>query len=62
VYIDNNELVKDFCGGLPKVLEEVNAGLEGPLVAAELYAALQGMEGGKAPGIDGIPVELYKEF
>jgi len=54
-YIDNNEFFQDFCGGLPKVPEEVNASLEGPLVAGELYAALQGMEGGKAPGIYGIP-------
>lgn len=36
--------------------------LEGPLLATELYAALQSMEGGKAPGIDGIPVEFYREF
>ncbi|KAL6483991.1 hypothetical protein MHYP_G00088640 [Metynnis hypsauchen] len=32
------------------------------LSLGELYEALQGMENGRAPGIDGLPVEFYKAF
>jgi len=32
------------------------------LSTEELYKALQGMESGKAPGIDGLPVDFYKSF
>ena len=28
----------------------------------ELFKALQSMEGGKAPGLDGLSVEFYKAF
>ena len=28
----------------------------------EIQQALQTMENGKSPGMDGIPVEFYKEF
>ncbi|KAL6462991.1 hypothetical protein MHYP_G00294130 [Metynnis hypsauchen] len=47
---------------LPKVSEQLNAELEQPLDEQELHAALQSMEGGTAPGIDGLPVEFYKAF
>lgn len=30
--------------------------------AEELYSASQSLEIGKAPGIDGLPVEFYKVF
>ncbi|KAK3537880.1 hypothetical protein QTP70_022160, partial [Hemibagrus guttatus] len=56
---DNKELLDTFYQGLPKVSSEDNAALEGPLV---LEAALNTMPGGKAPGIDGLPVEFYKFF
>ena len=36
--------------------------LEGPLTEEEVYAALQSMQGGKAPGIDGLPPEFFKAF
>lgn len=29
---------------------------------SEIRQALQGMENGKSPGVDGIPVELYKDL
>ncbi|KAK3538866.1 hypothetical protein QTP86_018775, partial [Hemibagrus guttatus] len=44
----------------PKVSSEDNAALEGPLVLEELHAALSTMSGGKAPGVDSLPLELYK--
>ncbi|KAK3521343.1 hypothetical protein QTP70_003453 [Hemibagrus guttatus] len=59
---DNKELLDTFYQGLPKVSSEDNAALEGPLVLEKLQAALNTMSGGKAPGIDGLPVEFYKFF
>ncbi|KAK3539859.1 hypothetical protein QTP70_014508, partial [Hemibagrus guttatus] len=59
---DSKELLDIFYQGLPKVSSEDNAALEGPLVQEELHAALNTMPGGKAPGIDGLPVEFYKFF
>ena len=35
---------------------------EGPLSAAECFAALSGMARGNAPGIDGFPMEFYLKF
>ncbi|KAK3530842.1 hypothetical protein QTP70_002873 [Hemibagrus guttatus] len=59
---DSKELLDTFYQGLPKVSSEDNAALEGPLVLEELQVALNTMPGGKAPGIDGLPVEFYKFF
>ncbi|KAJ3590808.1 hypothetical protein NHX12_008756 [Muraenolepis orangiensis] len=61
-YKEDKEMFESFCGGLPKVAVETNAELEKPLVLQEQFTALKSMEGGKAPGIDGIPVEFFKEF
>ena len=35
---------------------------EGPLSAAECFAALSSMATGKAPGIHGFPMEFYLKF
>lgn len=51
-----------FCRGLPTVSEETNKELDGALTEEELCAALKSMQGGKAPGIDGLPPEFYKTF
>ncbi|KAK3514475.1 hypothetical protein QTP70_018692, partial [Hemibagrus guttatus] len=59
---DSKELLDTFYQGLPKDSSEDNAALEGPLVLEELHAALNTMPGGKAPGIDDLPVEFYKFF
>ncbi|KAK3506946.1 hypothetical protein QTP70_031704, partial [Hemibagrus guttatus] len=59
---DSKELLDIFYQGLPKVSSEDNAALEGSLVLEELQVALNTMPGGKAPGIDGLPVEFYKFF
>ena len=61
-YKDHKELAAGFFAGLPRVTERSTAELERPLGEQELHAALQGMEGGTAPGIDGLPVEFYKTF
>ena len=61
-YVDDQETFDSFCSGLPRVSEEANKELEGPLTAGELDRALQGMQGGKAPGIDGLPAEFFKAF
>ncbi|KAK3552229.1 hypothetical protein QTP86_006020 [Hemibagrus guttatus] len=58
----SKELLDIFYQGLPKVSSEDNAALEGPLVLEELQVALNTMPGGKAPGIDGLPVEFWKEL
>ncbi len=42
--------------------EEANTRISGALTMGELCKALQGMEIGKAPGIDGLPVDFYKYF
>ncbi|KAK3532132.1 hypothetical protein QTP86_008571 [Hemibagrus guttatus] len=59
---DSKELLDTFYQGLPKVSSEDNAALEGLLVLKELQVALNTMPGGKAPGIDSLPVEFYKFF
>lgn len=42
--------------------EEANAEVSGALSMGELYKALQGMESGKALGIDDLPVDFSKSF
>ncbi|KAJ3584980.1 hypothetical protein NHX12_013703 [Muraenolepis orangiensis] len=49
-----------FYKGLPKVEQESSEELEADVSLDELHTALQSMENGKAPGIDGLPVEFYK--
>ncbi|KAJ3585649.1 hypothetical protein NHX12_014368, partial [Muraenolepis orangiensis] len=44
------------------VSEEANSQLEGPLTIQELQTALQGMQGWRAPGIDGLSVEFYRAY
>lgn len=52
----------EFFDDLPQVPEKANAEISGALSEGELYKALQGMESGKTPGIDGLPVDWYKSF
>lgn len=46
----------------PTLSNEDRCKLEGNLSIEELQEALQCMNNGKAPGPDGIPVEIYKKF
>lgn len=57
---EEQEVSHAFYEGLPKVEQESIAELEAAVSPGELYAALQSLENGKAPGIDGFPVEFYK--
>ena len=46
----------------PKVSEMQNQQLTKQIQIIEIQQALQTMENVKSPGMDGIPVEFYKEF
>ena len=46
----------------PKITDLQNQKLTKQIQITEIQQALQTMENGKSPGIDGIPVEFYKEF
>lgn len=61
-YTEADELASSFFLGLPKVSVKAKCSLERPLSASELHVALQSMDCGKAPGIDGLPIEFYKVF
>ncbi|KAI4890612.1 hypothetical protein NFI96_004370 [Prochilodus magdalenae] len=56
------ELEESFLHGLPKLPRRSAEMLDRALSLDELYTALQGMENGRAPGIDGLPVEFYRSF
>ncbi len=51
-----------FFENLSRVSEEGNLELSKALSLEELHKALRGMESGKAPGTDGLPVDFYKSF
>ncbi len=61
-YATEADVESTFLRSLPKMSEEGNAALSGVLSLGELNKALQGMELGKAPGIDGLPIDFYKSF
>lgn len=60
--IDNVFFVFLFYENLSRVSEEGNLKLSKALSLEELHKALKGMESGKAPGIDSLPVDFYKSF
>lgn len=51
----NDLMAKHFYKDLPQVPEEFYEELMKPLSKEELYASLQSLKNGKAPGIDGLP-------
>ncbi len=53
---------QSFYAGLPQVEQQSNVELEAALSSDELYVALHSVQSGKAPGIDGPPVDFYKSF
>ncbi|KAI3376197.1 hypothetical protein L3Q82_016397 [Scortum barcoo] len=57
-YEEDNTLQEEFCSGLPQVSTETNSRLAEPLRLCELQAALQSMQGQRAPGIDGLTSSL----
>lgn len=61
-YNDDKEQFVSFFEGLSQISKRSKVGLEQTLSEQEFHAALRSMEGGKAPGIDGLPVEFYQAF
>ena len=55
-------MCSSFLTGLPQLDAEDNDMLESPLTLPELYAALMSLQSGRAPGLDGLPVDFYKSF
>ena len=45
-----------------RISSEQKQKLDASINLDELFAAVFGMEEGKSPGLDGIPIEFYKEF
>ncbi|KAI4876412.1 hypothetical protein NFI96_020968 [Prochilodus magdalenae] len=56
------KLEQSFLHRLPKLTRRSAEMLDRALSLDELYTALQGMENGRAPSIDGLPVEFYESF
>ena len=53
----------EMLGNLSSFLPPADASVcDGHLSVAECFAALQGMAGRKAPGLDGLPMEFYVKF
>ncbi|KAF7641685.1 hypothetical protein LDENG_00274840 [Lucifuga dentata] len=55
-------MAESFFTGLPQISAAEKAKLEAPLSMEELYAALMGLENGRSPGLDGLPVDFYESF
>ena len=55
---------KEFLDKLqfPSITEEAKTDLDKHLCVEELSEAKKGLSSGKAPGPDGLPIELYKTF
>ena len=51
-----------FLNNLPQMSSSANTILGGVITLEEVFIALQSMESGRAPGIDGLPVAFYKVF
>lgn len=47
---------------LPTLEEDDRKMLDGPIELEELQEAVQGMPNNKAPGPDGLPIEIYKKY
>ncbi|CAF94462.1 unnamed protein product [Tetraodon nigroviridis] len=58
----NPAMQASFFRGLPQVSDDTNAGLAAEVTQQELHTATLSLQNGKAPGIDGLPVEFYKSF
>lgn len=61
-YKEDKDIEEAFFENLPKLSNKANLTLSKPIGLEELSKALQGMDNGKVPGLDGIPVEFYKSF
>lgn len=59
---EDKELAASFYKGLSNISKGSKEKLDKPLSGHELSAALMDMKPGKAPGVDGLPVEFFKKF
>lgn len=62
--LDTSEDQNNFLDEIefPQLTEDVKLDLENNLCIEELMEAVQNMSSGKAPGPDGLPLEIYKTF
>lgn len=60
----DSEICKKFLKPLrlPKISPDAACSLEKPITLAELAKAINSMNRGRSPGLDGIPPELYSAF
>lgn len=61
-FSENPSLCSRFFKEFPQVAAETNRKLEVQPTLHELHAALMSFQNGRAPGMDGLPVEFYKDF
>lgn len=59
---EHPDVCDSFYSGLPQMDAEANAKLEAQITMNELYTAMMSLQSGRAPGIDGLPVDFYKSF
>ncbi|KAI3352308.1 hypothetical protein L3Q82_005171 [Scortum barcoo] len=60
--VEDPELDSTFLSDLPQVGDSSDSLLSADLTLDELHVALMSLANGKAPDIDGIPVDFYKAF
>lgn len=62
--MNSPEKQKEFLDKLhfPILTKNVKTELDGCLCVEELSEAMKDLSNGKAPGHDGLPIELYKTF
>lgn len=59
---EQQQLSDVFLNELPKLKKDSADALDKPLILEELRAAVFGMQNGRTPGLDGLPVEFFKAF
>ena len=45
-----------------KLSKEAKNNLESPFTTEEVFKAIQSLQSGKSPGLDGFPIEFYKKY
>lgn len=62
-YPNHKELTDFFTMvNLPKLSADQAKLLDGPITKIEIQKTISGMKNGKSPGLDGFPIEYYKEY